>query len=75
MRFPQKKTNLILKCFKGSFVYKTKEAIILCIYWVVLSSQQEQYVQFQALHFTEDVDELEKVRKQKKKKDKRLKKK
>lgn len=59
----EKKTYLILRFFKGSFVYKAKEEIILCIYLILLSSQQEQCVRFQALHFTGDAEKLGRVQK------------
>ena len=57
-----KKASTILRCINRSLLYKIREVILLlCL--ALARSQLEHSVQFWALHFKKDVDQLERVQK------------
>lgn len=57
-----KKASVILGCINRSVLYKIHEVILL-LYLALARSQLEHSVQFWALHFKKDVDQLERVQK------------
>lgn len=57
-----KKASVILGCINRSVLYKIHEVILL-LYLALARSQLEHSVQFWALRFKKDVDQLERVQK------------